>query len=179
MKRRKVAKRALYASLYGVANSRSIDTQLLLDYAKSVTGKAGDFAERNLKGIARLGSLGKKGVGAVLKKYTGIDIHDLDLKWGIGEKNTVICFDDLERCEMPMKEILGYINHFVEHCGSNVIVICNEDEVGSDHDQARQSEYQKMKEKVVGSSIAFKPNHQEVLGYLWEQYKQRNRPFYE
>lgn len=37
-----------------------------------------------------------------------------------------IIFDDLERCQIPMKQLLGFINYFVEHCDCHVVVIGEE-----------------------------------------------------
>lgn len=44
--------------------------------------------------------------------------------------NWIICFDDLERCYLPINEILGYINRLVEHNNCKVIVLANEKEIG-------------------------------------------------
>jgi len=122
---------------------------------------------------------GKKVAGALLKGYAGFDVSSLDLGWLIATEveGAIVCFDDLERCEMPMKEILGYINRFVEHCGSSVIVICNEAEIESDED--RREQYGRMREKTVGHSIAYRPEHHEVLVSLAEQYRQSDAPFHQ
>lgn len=42
----------------------------------------------------------------------------------------IICFDDLERCCIPINEILGYMNGLVEHNKCKVIVLANEKEIG-------------------------------------------------
>lgn len=44
--------------------------------------------------------------------------------------NHVIIFDDLERCSCDINEVMGYINHFVEHTEAKVIVVANENEIG-------------------------------------------------
>lgn len=43
----------------------------------------------------------------------------------------LICFDDLERCGLPINEILGYINSLVEHNMCKVIILANEEEIGT------------------------------------------------
>ena len=45
-------------------------------------------------------------------------------------KDSILIFDDLERCDCPINEILGYINTFVEHNGMKVILIANQKEIG-------------------------------------------------
>lgn len=43
--------------------------------------------------------------------------------------NIVLCFDDLERCNIEITEILGFINNFVEHDDIKIIIIGNEKEI--------------------------------------------------
>jgi len=45
--------------------------------------------------------------------------------------NKILCFDDLERANVDVIDILGYINNFVEHDGIKTIVICNEKELAT------------------------------------------------
>lgn len=44
-------------------------------------------------------------------------------------KNCVLIFDDLERCDCSIQDILGYINGFVEQAGMKVIIIANQEEL--------------------------------------------------
>ena len=53
-------------------------------------------------------------------------------------KNSILVFDDLERCDCPLNEVLGYINTFVEQEGIKVILIANEKEIGHITSQANQ-----------------------------------------
>ena len=43
----------------------------------------------------------------------------------------VLCFDDLERANVDVIDILGYINNFVEHDHIKTIIICNEKELST------------------------------------------------
>ena len=43
----------------------------------------------------------------------------------------VLCFDDLERANVDVIDILGYINNFVEHDHIKTIIICNEKELSN------------------------------------------------
>lgn len=65
------------------------------------------------------------------------------------KKKSVLCFDDLERCGMPLMEVMGFINSFVEHDGMKVIIVAAEDEV-----RERES-FQRFKEKIIGKTISF------------------------
>ena len=41
----------------------------------------------------------------------------------------ILIFDDLERTNMSLSDVLGYINNFVEHQSYKVILIANEEEL--------------------------------------------------
>ena len=45
-------------------------------------------------------------------------------------KDSILIFDDLERCDCPVNEVLGYINTYVEHDGMKVIIVANQKEIG-------------------------------------------------
>ena len=57
-----------------------------------------------------------------------------------------IVFDDLERCQIPMKQLLGFINYFVEHCDCHVVVVGEEKYL----DDKTLHDLLEFKEKIVG-----------------------------
>lgn len=57
-----------------------------------------------------------------------------------------IIFDDLERCQIPMKQLLGFINYFVEHCDCHVVVVGEEKYL----DDKTLHDLLEFKEKIVG-----------------------------
>lgn len=64
-----------------------------------------------------------------------------------GETKTgkrLIVFDDLERCGLPIKEVMGYVNYFVEQVGCYVVV------VGDDEHIDDKDDYKLIKEKTIG-----------------------------
>lgn len=58
----------------------------------------------------------------------------------------LLVLDDLERCQIPMSELLGVVNRFVEHGDTRVVLCANTDSLNDDHFRA-------FKEKVVGQSF--------------------------
>ena len=65
-----------------------------------------------------------------------------------------IIFDDLERCQIPMKQLLGFINYFVEHCDCHVVVVGEEKYLNDKtlHDLLE------FKEKIVGREFEILPD---------------------
>lgn len=64
-------------------------------------------------------------------------------------ENRVLVFDDFERCPLPLVEVMGFINRFVEQDKLKVIVVAAEDEI----DAGQKKEYLSRKEKLIGKTI--------------------------
>ena len=74
-------------------------------------------------------------------------------------------FDDLERCHIPVNDVLGYINQFVEHHGHKAIIIANEDEIierEKDNEQL-STQFKKIKEKLIGKTFQVLPDINDSL----------------
>lgn len=56
----------------------------------------------------------------------------------------ILIFDDLERANIDIKELYGYINRFVEHNRFKVIVVCNSAEI------IDKDTFNRFREKVIG-----------------------------
>lgn len=69
-------------------------------------------------------------------------------------KTKLIVFDDLERCLIDMKLLLGYINNFVEHGACHVIIIGDETHTTVD----AQKKLIEFKEKTVGREFEIRPD---------------------
>ena len=52
-------------------------------------------------------------------------------------------------CSMPLTDVMGFINAYVEHEGLKVIVIANQDEIPD----AQKAEYERRKEKLIGRTL--------------------------
>ena len=152
--------RPLYTSLYGCESAKDIDTQLFL----------ASHPHLRKKWTTRLASVGGSLGNKLLKALTRFELPAIDLRWLINTQNAVLCFDDLERTSLPMKEALGYINNFVEHEDVKVIILCNEENI-SDDDEKKT--YRAMREKVVGASLAFRADLDGVFETLVGEHHKR------
>jgi len=66
--------------------------------------------------------------------------------------DTILFFDDLERCQVEVENVLGFINNFVEHQGLKVIIVANEDEL-SINKENKNNTYRLIKEKLIGKTL--------------------------
>ena len=90
-----------------------------------------------------------------------------------GLEGTVLVFDDLERCSMPVNDSLGFINDFVEHRGFKVVIVANEDELHEFTESGRLS-YKRIKEKLIGRSLQVEPELSAALQVFTSAIKSAN-----
>lgn len=123
-----------YVSLYGISSSNEIhnlvSSQITEKYiekhlGKKVTGSLKKI-ERAIKKIAPVINVLKEASGV------GIDfVHFNELKNNLDiPTKSIMIFDDLERCNMDVITVLGYINIISEHSDTKVIIVANESELG-------------------------------------------------
>ena len=119
----------IYMSLYGISNLEEISKKIFIETSQ--------LMDRNLRKF--MNTHGQITIPEYAK--TGIDMANFfGVKSG-GDKvnyedffstdDKVLCFDDLERANVDVIDILGYINNFVEHDHIKTIIICNEKELST------------------------------------------------
>ena len=147
----------LYVSLYGISNIEDIETKFFQLLNPVLSSKsmvlAGKLTKALLKGTLKIDlDDDGKADGAVNVSVPDINIAD----YLIDTKSCILVFDDLERCSMELKTILGYINYFVEKDGYKVILIADEDKLISNDNTSRNdntSKYELIKEKLIGKTL--------------------------
>ena len=75
----------------------------------------------------------------------------------------LMVFDDLERSHIPMKQLLGYINYFVEICGCHVVIVGDESKVTEAEDKKILDDF---KEKTVGKEFEVEPDIDAAIAYF-------------
>lgn len=145
-------KKVIYISLYGIKATQDISNEISISIFDKTKGK-------NAKSIKKTKTILSSGVkiGADILKNKGIDIFNLTdiFEELLNLSKYILVFDDLERCNCNVNEVLGYINNFVEHDGIKVIIVANEKEIKSNESY---KEYEKIKEKLIGITINYSPN---------------------
>ena len=119
----------IYMSLYGISNLEEISKKIFIETTQ--------LMDKNLKRY--MNSNGQ----TVIPEYakTGLDMANffgvtqngdkIDYENFFSTDDKVLCFDDLERANVDVIDILGYINNFVEHDHIKTIIICNEKELAT------------------------------------------------
>ena len=158
----------IYISLNGISKIDVLDHQLFIKLLPIVSNQE----NKTIKNATTLfGNLLNK----LSKHYLKSSLSDIFKGVSIDSFNFskyIICFDDLERCQIPIKEVLGFINNFIEHKSLKTIILANEPEVD------KKDAYERIKEKVVGRDLKFEVNIPSTLPHLFEKYKSHNNDFY-
>lgn len=122
-------KNNIYISLYGISTIEELSRELVTKYI--LKDKCSGTKEKIYKASSGIASVMSKAisvsVGALSIDFSGIGDF---LKNSISAKDMVICFDDLERCSIPINDLFGFINNLVEHCNCKVIILADEGNIG-------------------------------------------------
>ena len=119
----------IYMSLYGISNLEEISKKIFIETTQ--------LMDKNLKKFMNSNSQ------TTIPEYakTGLDMANffgviqngdkIDYKEFFSTDDKILCFDVLERANVDVIDILGYINNFVEHDHIKTIIICNEKELST------------------------------------------------
>lgn len=142
----------VYVSLYGLSETKQITTAINRVLYPILYGKAAKAGKTFLKFMSAI----------VLKCDVDWDKDgnsDFSMNLGLDslsifksedeqvKRGNLLIFDDLERCDVPMKKLLGYLNFFVEQCNCHLIVIGDEDKIAEGENKKIFGEF---KEKTIG-----------------------------
>lgn len=164
----------IYVSLYGLKDTAQITTEIDRKLHPILYSKGVKMIKKLLKVAGKI----------VLRTNVDFDINNdnkkdmqinatldslslltskSDKDLNIGSK--LIIFDDLERCNIDIKNLLGYINSFVEHGACHVIIIGDETKV-EDKDKL-----QEFKEKTIGREFEIVTDEENALNCFIEEMK--------
>ncbi|MBN3950585.1 MAG: NTPase [Nostoc sp. NMS7] len=147
-------RKCLYVSLYGMTSFSEIEEAFLQQQIPFLASKP----------VAIVRNIATQ----VLKSNLKIDLNDdntlnlatpsikLSELFANLDQSTLI-FDDLERCNIDLSNILGYINNFVEHKGLKVIIVADEEKL------EKNDSYKAIKEKLINQDLAIEPDFHGAL----------------
>ena len=137
----------IYMSLYGISNLEEISKKIFIETTQLMDKNLRKFMDAN--GQTNIPEYAKTGLD--MANFFGVTQNGdkIDYADFFSTDDKVLCFDDLERANVDVIDILGYINNFVEHDhprrrllrwggaggGSHdhikTIIICNEKELST------------------------------------------------
>lgn len=119
----------IYMSLYGISNLEEISKKIFIETTQLMDKNLRKFMDAN--GQSTIPEYAKTGID--MANFFGVTENGSKVDYGefFSTSDKVLCFDDLERANVDVIDILGYINNFVEHDHIKTIIICNEKELST------------------------------------------------
>ena len=119
----------IYMSLYGISNLEEISKKIFIETTQLMDKNLRKYMEsHNQTSIPEYAK-----TGLDMANFFGVSKSGdkVDYEEFFSTDDKVLCFDDLERANVDVVDILGYINNFVEHDHIKTIIICNEKELAT------------------------------------------------
>ena len=127
----------LQISLYGISSTERIQEIIYSKWIEKIIGnntdKIGVFGNMVAKGIEIFG----KSATQFVEKRLGVENALEDIKKyfadsNLSNKQTILIFDDIERCRIEIIELMGFLNNLSENNNYKLILIANEKEITRD-----------------------------------------------
>ena len=117
--------------IYGISSIDLLAKQLITNYLIYVKGNGNKLIKKGLKPLAGIIGVASSAFSFSIGPIS-TDLSNVfeKIEGSIDVKDMVICFDDLERCTIPINEFFGFVNNLIEHCNCKVIILADEKNIG-------------------------------------------------
>ncbi len=184
--------KCVIVSLYGLSDTSEISKAIYMEL-RTIKKSSSSEAANTAKAVGKI--IGKTVFNGLVSKI-GFDIggiNDDDLKKvyeSIDLTDKLIVLEDIERTQIDIIELLGYINNMCENDGVKVLLVTNERELITTYeksdDQGKTTEYytdsaiayKRTKEKTIGDTIYFNCDDENTIqqiigsfGLFMQKYK--------
>lgn len=172
----------IYVSLNGVSKKSEIIEALKAKISPFLYSKGAKFATDIFKGFIKSTlkidfdyDNDNKADGSVNINFDPISIFKSSNDKIKG--NRILIFDDVERCKIPLDELYGFINDFVEHSQCKVILISDEDKIDEEHTKDSKYKYSVFKEKIIGQTFEIKPDTEKAIDFFLDSVTSDIKPY--
>ena len=137
-----------YVSLFGISSLQDLRTEIAFN-------KVNTYDLERSESVTKFQQASGRYMPKILSqalKYAGINVGTLvDTMFASMSnsliRNTIVCIDDFERCDIPERETLGFINDLKCKRDCKVVLLLNEN---------KTKEYKSYREKVIDYDLNFK-----------------------
>lgn len=172
----------IYVSLNGVAKKSEIIESLKAKISPFLYSKGAKFASDIFKGFIKSTlkidfdyDKDNNADGSININFEPISIFKSSNDKIKG--NRILIFDDVERCKIPLDELYGFINEFVEHSQCKVILISDEDKIDEENTKDSKFKYPVFKEKIIGQTFEIKPDTEQAVDFFLYSVKSEIKPY--
>lgn len=150
----------IHISLFGLKSVEEIHTAIFMEIYPFLNNAGIKLGANVFKLLVR-GAAAIKGIN--IEDNVFKDLNPENIK-SIDYDKLVICFDDLDRKseDLKLNDVFGFINSLVENEGTKILIITNDEQLIKESKEI----YEKVKEKVVGVSIEFEQEIDDVFNEI-------------
>lgn len=163
----------LHISLYGLSINAEIDEKFFVALHPILSSDKTKLAIQALSGLIKFTTrIDFDDDGKDDFKLDSSGISKLNFKeFAKKSQNKVIIFDDVERCNIEIDKLMGYINHLVEFFNQKVIIVANEEKILNSKKFGKK--YRKIKEKLIGKEFKVETSEEEAINDFVEGLKDK------
>lgn len=153
------SKKCITVSLYSIRSIESLCRAILMESKFKIVQTGGR--------ISSVAGLIGKTVYHGVSSYMGFDLGASEEDYrklfdSFNLSDDVIILEDLERTEIPIQQLMGFVNNLTEIDGIKVILVANEREIIDNMNQLCP-QYDKIKEKTVYDTFYYDSNSVDVV----------------
>lgn len=163
--------RCIVISLYGLESLSDISKSIYMELRMKVLDKDSEALATG-KLIAKTIAKGAAGFFGIDVNMSEDDLQKMYSSVDLGKK--LLVFEDVERSDIELTKLLGYVNNLVERDGVKVLLVANENEIlGKSHESEEESnkncipedvqKYLRIKEKTISDTICFESDYCEAV----------------
>lgn len=190
----------VYVSLFGISSLRGLK-DAINKAISPIMYKVEKYGKDVLKAAAKIVLKYDSSIADVNDVKFQYELNPLDLlsQLNLSENSKeykLFVFDDVERCDIPLKELFGFVDYLFEHVGCRVVLVVGNTDL---QDEKWKETLHKYQEKIVGreyviepevnvavsafvdeiqsiypSSYAFLSQHKEAIVAVWKSSKYNN-----
>ena len=180
----------IYMSLYGISNLEDISKKIFIETTQLMDKNLRKFMEQT--GQTTIPEYAKTGLD--MANFFGVTQNGDKLDYGefFSTDDKVLCFDDLERANVDVIDILGYINNFVEHDHIKTemktfiatYLLDKQGELNTtdkpmvekiqnkiEHVFDKANDYERIKEKLIGETFDYAPKFDYIINGILMRYE--------
>ena len=162
--------KVMYISLNGMNSIENLDHKLFLQ----LIPKLGENQNDMVKNITNISTNIANAATKLFFKTEATDLLKGSTVKSFNFKKYCICLDDLERCKIPIDELIGYLSDFTEHKHTKCLILADEVKIKKQKSNKNIAhKYDKIKEKVISRVLNYDPELLDIFPKLIDKYKSK------
>lgn len=151
----------LFVSLYGVNSTTEIDEKLFEQLHPILGSTPVKIGSKFVQNLLKLGISAPVAGSEVSGSLPEINLKSFFTKFD----DKIIVFDDVERSNLNLRTLFGYINNFIELKNQRTVLLANEEEITD------KELFKRTQEKIIGKTFLLASDIQNAITAFYNEIK--------